>query len=375
MKVKIMNNKSKVAIAIRNINTKSGLGKIILEQIKYLNSIGIIPDIYAIKSDVNIRKLDVNFIKMYNIPFISKYLKRLLFSSIFDFRIKNKNYDLIIGHGDIINPDVLFLHNLIEETFFLTNGKRMTSLNAVAKIHRLILEEQKFSKIIVNSIFMKNILINNFDIDKKKINVCYPGYNNKQFNANNLNSKKQIMKDKFKISQNTKVIGFITSGDFVKRNLSMFIKSLNLLDTEIDYKVLLIGKRKQLDVYLKEARNYNLEDKFIIHELIDNVEDYFHIVDFNVHPANCEEFGMVILEAMACGVPVITSKQVGMSEIIKDKNIVMNKPNIKELTFLIKNLLENDKLVEELSLNSIKCTKDRDWGTYIKETFEIMSKI
>lgn len=69
--------------------------------------------------------------------------------------------------------------------------------------------------------------------------------------------------------------------------------------------------------------------------------------DIFISPSLYEGFGIPILEAMSCGVPVITSKTSSMPEVVGEAGITVNPISIKEITRAI-NIVTNDKK----SLNS-----------------------
>lgn len=370
-----MNSIKSVAIGIRNINTKSGLGKIVLEQVKYYLANNIKIDIYTSKYDQTIKETGVNIIKISRIPFLNEYYQRLFFAKSVQKRVKKNSYDLVIGHGDLIEQDVMYLHNLVEKAYFMTHKEVMSPLNNIAKIRRLILSKQNFKILVANSELMKNELIKTFNIPEAKIKVIYPGYDPLQFNTNNQDEIRKTSRNELGVDSNTLLIGFITSGDFKKRALNLFIEALSKIDVDVKYKVLLVGKDKSLPNYMQQAKEYGLDDKFIIREPIDSVEKYFHAVDFTVHPAHFEEFGMVVQEAMACGLAVITSEMVGASEIISERSLVMEKPNIDELTVLIKKLIIDAESRKTLSKISLECVKDTTWESYIKNSVKVAESV
>jgi len=151
-----------VAIVVRNLNTKSGLGKIIEYQINLFRDLKYRVELIVQKSD---GKLDnkVEVIKVTKFPF-GKYWSRYFFAKSVEKIIRNRDYTFVIGHGDIFKQDILFLHNLVEKTHFAIHHQNMERLSAVAKLHRKILREGEFKKIVANSQLMKRELIYNFHI-------------------------------------------------------------------------------------------------------------------------------------------------------------------------------------------------------------------
>ena len=370
-----MTNIRSVAIGIRNINTKSGLGKILLEQVNYYLSQGIDVTIYTSKYDDTIKASEVKIVKIPRIPLVGEYYQRLLFAKQAEKKIQKGAHNLVIGHGDLLNQDVMFLHNLVEKAYLLTHQKPMQPLNPIAKIRRLILNQQGFKALVANSKLMKDELENVFHIPTDKISVIYPAFDPQQFNTKDAEAIRTEMRQALNISQETLLIGFITSGDFKKRALDLFIEALHKLDSKIDYKVLLVGKDKNLPLFMDLAKKYDLEERFIIREPVAEVESYFHAVDFTVHPAHFEEFGMVVQEAMACGLPVITSQRVGASEVMLDQSTVMPTPDVDVLTQQIQRLLEKPQLRQELSQKALQSVEGRGWNSYIASFVKLTEKI
>jgi glycosyltransferase involved in cell wall biosynthesis len=80
-----------------------------------------------------------------------------------------------------------------------------------------------------------------------------------------------------------------------------------------------------------------------------------------IYPSREEPFGLSILEAMACGVPVVTSNILGPSEILTDNfdGIMVVPDSVKELTNGIHQLLHNDALRATLGRNARKTVESK----------------
>jgi UDP-glucose:(heptosyl)LPS alpha-1,3-glucosyltransferase len=126
---------------------------------------------------------------------------------------------------------------------------------------------------------------------------------------------------------------------------------------------------------MQEIKTLGLESRFILKDPIDSVERYFCAVDFTVHPAYFEEFGMVVQEAMACGLPVITSKFVGASEIMLDTTLVMEEPNLEELSNMIEKLISDKNLRYAISEKSLLWVMHTTWNDYLQKCDEYISSI
>jgi len=95
--------------------------------------------------------------------------------------------------------------------------------------------------------------------------------------------------------------------------------------------------------------------------------------------AKQEGFGIVVLEAMACGRPVVVSKIVGAARLIRQYSagiVVANPNDIKELAFAIISLLTNPDMVDHIGKNGRRLVEERyDWKMIAKQIERIYETI
>jgi L-malate glycosyltransferase len=77
------------------------------------------------------------------------------------------------------------------------------------------------------------------------------------------------------------------------------------------------------------------------------------MIDVFVNISEYESFGVSVIEAMACGIPVVVSNVGGLKEIVRDESLGLRvEPgNIEETTLAIERLLKDKNLYNELSIN------------------------
>ncbi|MEJ2759470.1 MAG: glycosyltransferase [Anaerolineales bacterium] len=117
---------------------------------------------------------------------------------------------------------------------------------------------------------------------------------------------------------------------------------------------------------LHEIRNQNnLEDlvTFLGKRSQDTLPYYYSAADVLVMPSHYESFGMVALEAMACGTPVVASQVGGLAYLIQDgvTGFHVRDQDPEELSRRLTEILENDALHEALSKNAAKYAKGYSW--------------
>jgi glycosyltransferase involved in cell wall biosynthesis len=95
-----------------------------------------------------------------------------------------------------------------------------------------------------------------------------------------------------------------------------------------------------------------------------------------VFPSLYEGFGLPILEAMACGCPVISSRTSSIPEVAADAAIYLEDPHdSKALAFLLKDLADSPALCTELSQKGRKQASHFSWEATARKTFEVFESL
>jgi glycosyltransferase involved in cell wall biosynthesis len=126
------------------------------------------------------------------------------------------------------------------------------------------------------------------------------------------------------------------------------------------------------------ARKLGVSDGVIFAGHVPRVSDYYYAADAFVFPTRHEPFGMVITEAMAAGLPVITSADAGAAELVKDGRDAMlleDPRNVDELKDRIKTMLASGGLRKRISRNGLKVAKSTDWEITAKKFEKVYREV
>jgi len=92
-------------------------------------------------------------------------------------------------------------------------------------------------------------------------------------------------------------------------------------------------------------------------------------------PLLYEGFGMPLLEATACGAPVVTSNVTSMPEIAGDAAFLINPNNGEELKAAVMKLLNDENLRNNLIARGLKQAKEYSWVKMAKKTLAIYESV
>jgi glycosyltransferase involved in cell wall biosynthesis len=138
-------------------------------------------------------------------------------------------------------------------------------------------------------------------------------------------------------------IGILGGMGNYRKGLDILIKAVSLLN-DMDLIVHIGGDGKLLSTFRDMARKLDVEGKCIFYGEIkpENIQDFYSKLDFYVLPSRDETFGVVVVEAMASGLPVIATRCGGPEEIITEETgILIEKENPPELARAIRSLAGN----------------------------------
>lgn len=329
----------KVLISRKDLrDTTSGVPKKVLQELQFFNKSG--HEAYAIAETINVEMVE-EFgglpVKTLRWPFSGYFRRKFYHQQVDKWILKNKP-QIVIGHGDILHQDVLFLHNCVHLAHELIEGKSLPADHEVGKIHTAIFEKGTYKLLICNSQMMKDDLVKRFKVKPENAVVIYPEVNLAKFKVDDAAKVKQEWRQKFGFAEDDFVIGLVTSGNFKKRNLGLLIEAFKEISKSNPKAKLFIAGGNIDQKYKDQAP----KEGVVFAPPIVDVKNYYYLLDTFVLPAHIEEFGRSVLEAMYCGVPVITTKYVGASEILEgnSREFILDQINLSELVSSLHKLMD-----------------------------------
>lgn len=228
----------------------------------------------------------------------------------------------------------------------------------------------KFSHLVALSNSVKDSYLE-YGVNSKSISIIPNG-----INVNNYKEKidKSIIRNKYKLDDNEHLI--LSVGRYhLKKGYQMIPKvSKLLLLNGLQFKWLIIGKgvgALESQIERNKINNIILEDGIGLDT--DNSDEFdlpskklieiYKSSDIFVMPSLLETFGMVLIEAMAAGLPIIASDAPGCRDVVKNgiNGILFESENSDSLAQKIIQLINNNSLKNKLINNNLKHSEKYHW--------------
>lgn len=198
-------------------------------------------------------------------------------------------------------PVILYLHSL---TFVQPGPRKLSSL-------------KKADCIAVNSQSLKRRLSRRFPPVTKRLNVVPLGTDLDRFRPVASNEERLHLREKFGITERFTVLyaGRVIPG----KGVDILIRAIALVQKQVPVQLVIAGKGppKYVRSLRKLTQKHNVHAAFLGQMNHEQIDQLYRSVDCLVCPSqNHEAFGLVNVEAMASGIPVIASDNGGIREII-----------------------------------------------------------
>ena len=260
------------------------------------------------------------------------FLRPLVFANNAAKAVERVCPDVVISFDRTACQDIYRAGDGVHREWLLRRKRAATGLKGLFTglnpLHAVLLHlekrlfsDKRLKKVVANSKRVKEEIIRHYGLPEEKICVIYNGINAKEFAGRVAAVDRGCVRKEMGVSSDECLLLFVGSG-FERKGLIYLIRALKpLMDaqghTDKKTRLVVVGKGKQ-GRYLKEARRLGVEDAVIFKGAVKDAAPFYAAADVFVLPTVYEPFSNASLEAMAAGVPVVTSRVNGVSEIITE---------------------------------------------------------
>lgn len=195
----------------------------------------------------------------------------------------------------------------------------------------------------------KNVLgvMKKFSAEGSRLHLVYPGIKTALFNSAPVTP---YYREKYSIGKDEFVIG--TMHKWFSKNIKILAALLNAFS---DIKIILAGALKDFEI--DELKKMGSADRVFLTGPIRNMPEFYKSCNLFVFPSFDEAFGMVVCEALASGLPVLTADTGGASEIFTESDecgFAMNADSPDEFVKAAAFLKNNPEKLSLFSANAVK---------------------
>ncbi|MGB3203873.1 MAG: glycosyltransferase family 1 protein [Crinalium sp.] len=253
---------------------------------------------------------------------------------------------------------IVMVHDLIPLRF----PKLASPLNYYFRYYLPHVLEQA-QHIVCNSLATAQDIINFFDIKAEKITPIPLAYDSTHFRYLNLPTQNYFL--------------YIGRQDSYK-NLHRLISAFAALPNGGDYELWLAGStdKRYTPKIINQVKELDLtrQVKFLDYVAYADLPKLINSAIALVFPSLWEGFGLPVLEAMACGTPVITSNLSSLPEVVGDAAILVNPYKIEEITAAMNDVANITGLRSQLSQASLARSSQFSWEQTGLATAQLLHK-
>lgn len=161
--------------------------------------------------------------------------------------------------------------------------------------------------------------------------------------------------------EDERIITHISNFRKVKR-IPDIIKIFYQIQKEMPAKLMMVGDGPEKENAELLCQELEILDKVIFFGNSNEIDKILLLTDLFLLPSETESFGLAALEAMACGVPVISSNSGGLPEVNHDgvSGYLSDVGNVEEMAQNAIKILKDDKVLEEFKNNAFEVAKKFD---------------
>lgn len=252
---------------------------------------------------------------------INSFLRDLSFAFFAFLAVRRGKHDIVQTHAKTFLQDVYRGGDGCHVEWLRQRWRRSgwaTRIRTVVNPHnwlnlwmeRRILRGRRFARVMAISEMVKNDMMRNYGVRAEDIDVVYNGVDTGLFRPDLRSTKGVEVRRRHQVAAGDRVALFVGSG-FERKGVRPLLEAVRMVRGPLT--VLVVGKGKPI-----ELPGMPLDKRIVYCGAQPDVEGYYAGSDVFVFPTMYEPFGNVHLEALASGVPVVTTRLAGGAELIEE---------------------------------------------------------
>ncbi|MEI6609311.1 MAG: glycosyltransferase family 4 protein [Deltaproteobacteria bacterium] len=262
-------------------------------------------------------------INFHHVPILAlpKFLTTLSFAYFTGRQLSADSFSLVHSHERIFAADIWTLHGVPHRYWIHCVRKKMMSLYdlATAWVEKKMVTEGNCQKFIAVSNLTRDIFLQEYNIDPQRVTVIHPGVDLKEYATADKKLIRTEIRKEYSFSSEEPIILFASMNFEIKGLDAIMLALAKLKAQQHSFKLLVVGKGN-VKKYTQIAHENNITENVVFTGILSKKKliRLYLAGDVYVMLSKFDTFGMVVLEAMAAGLPVIISSNVGAKDIVQE---------------------------------------------------------
>lgn len=230
--------------------------------------------------------------------------------------LKHNHYDFVYGLGKTWSHDMLRIGggtrmHLVDS---MKQGKANLKDRVAIEIEKRSMASGAYRHIVANSYKSAEEIQQAYGVPTESISVIHNFVDTTRFSRERIHVQAQQLSAKLQLDHSKPVFLFLGSG-YKRKGLRQALQAFSRLDFSAT--LLIVGRENHEDEYKQFAEELGIIDDCRFLGTQTEPELFFSIADCYLLPTHYEPFGFTVIEALSCGIPVITTEHCGAKEVLQ----------------------------------------------------------
>ncbi|MCI0705697.1 MAG: glycosyltransferase family 4 protein [Planctomycetia bacterium] len=276
-----------------------------------------------------------------------RFLRPWRFAAACEKALANQHHDVSIGFDKTWGQDVLYpqgglhaasaAHNLLKfpdrfSRALAVIGKWLDPAAwSFARLERKQYLSPNRPLVVANSFMVQRHFEEYYGIPPESVRVVRSAIDPARFAADDRLKRRHVERSRWRVIPE-ETVGLFVAMNYRLKGLSPLLNALALVPRDKPFRLVVVGHPK-FRPYQRQAERLGVADHVIFLGHRADPKDCYFAADFLVHPTFYDPCSLVALEALACGLPVITSRYNGANELLSPPTdgLVIDPHNAPEL--------------------------------------------
>ena len=257
--------------------------------------------------------------------YLGSTLRDWSFSRAVCRHLRHTHYDLVQSHERLSCCDIFRAGDGVHREWLAQRARTMTPLRWLSMrcnpyhVYTLHAERQMFASprlrtVICNSRMVRDELVRHYGVREDQLTVVYNGVDLKEFNPGRRDSLRDDQRRALGITDDTLALLHVGSG-FERKGVATILRAM--AQSQIACHLIVVGGDKRQGRYKALAGELGIASRIHFEGVQKQTERYYAAADVFVMASLYEPFANASLEALAMGLPMITSTKSGAAEILE----------------------------------------------------------